>query len=298
MSKLDALRAVLDQSDPLFSAEDVFEDVEAMPLDEVFEDGDDSIHGEHRTLALAAEPTTMVLKSALYVPLKRTMKKGMRGKDVLALQRAVAKAGFRKWGVGFTGIFGPGLEEDVRQLQRRHGLRATGVYDAATHAVGKRYFDRYGAYLMTQFKPPITTSDTRARIVAAAMFGYSYRGSIHYTQGPLRMYGVRNKIRIPKIPYYEDCSSFATWCYWHAGARDPNGLGFNGYGYTGTMANHGVRVSSPRPGDLVLYGYGWPYSHVTIYIGNGRCISHGNERGPSLLAYNYRMPAQIRSYVA
>ena len=38
-------------------------------------------------------------------------------------------------------------------------------------------------------------------------------------------------------------------------------------------------VPTRDPGDLVFYG-SFPHSHVTVYIGNGLCVSHGNESGP------------------
>ena len=37
------------------------------------------------------------------------------------------------------------------------------------------------------------------------------------------------------LPLETDCSGFATLCYSWAGAPDPNGNGFSGEGYTGTM---------------------------------------------------------------
>lgn len=296
----------------------VFSDISEMPLDvhptkgiEANEhdwaelDGDNSIlqfHLEGIPVPSAVPPTrdtaplAVVRPRALYVPLRRTMKKGMRGKDVLALQRAMAVAGFRKWGVRFNGLFGDGLRTDVKQLQARFGLTRDGVYGPTTHSYGRRYFDAYGAYLMGQVKVAPTAEDYRQRIVNAAMHGYYKRAYIHYTQSSWRMYGVRNRIRIPGIPRYEDCSSFATWCYWHAGRPDPNGFGFNGQGYTGTLAAHGRRPSVLRAADLIFYGGGFPYGHVTIYIGNGRCVSHGNEYGPQLLSAYYRTVSTSRTY--
>jgi cell wall-associated NlpC family hydrolase len=102
------------------------------------------------------------------------------------------------------------------------------------------------------------------------------------------------------VPAWEDCSSFATWCYWAAGAPDPNGLGYNGFGYTGTQILCGRETAEPRPGDLCFYG---PLrdriTHVAIYVGNGRVVSHGRERGPELYgSISYRPDLQqIRAYV-
>jgi cell wall-associated NlpC family hydrolase len=104
-------------------------------------------------------------------------------------------------------------------------------------------------------------------------------------------------------PEFEDCSSFVTWCYFAAGAPDPNGLGYNGFGYTGTQIAHGQEKGRPRPGDLVFYGPSRSaINHVTLYVGNGRVISHGQETGPQLLPMDYGRGSlggrqQIRTYL-
>ncbi len=229
------------------------------------------------------------------MPLKRTLKLGSRGKDVSAVQRALSRAGVRN--ARRTGLFGVGMRKHVKRFQKKIGLPETGVYGPKTHEKLARYFDSLAWFLYRSHAARgSSTGSVRERVVLAAMFGMRNRSRIHYTQGGSRMYGVRNKVRIPQIPYWEDCSSFATWCYWHAGAKDPNALGYNGYGYTGTLANHGWRVTRPAPGDLVFYG-SYPYSHVTIYVGNGLAVSHGNEAGPKLLRYDYRTVATIRRYL-
>ena len=50
---------------------------------------------------------------------------------------------------------------------------------------------------------------------------------------------------------------FVTWCYKSGGASDPNGFDYNGYGFTGTLLQHGKQVplGSIRAGDLVFYGH-------------------------------------------
>jgi len=219
---------------------------------------------------------------------------------VLATKRALAKAHYRKWGVGFTKRAGGPWRDQIIKFQKQHGLKADGVYGPATHKKMIKYFDRYGAYLYNHTKIASGGSygSLREHIVANAIFGYNHRSFIHYTQGPSRMYGVKHHVHPPSIPYWEDCSSFVTWCYYAAGAPDPNHLGYNGYGFTGTLGSHGVRTSNPRPGDLCFYGY-YPYHHVTIYIGNGRVISHGSEIGPLLTVPRYRSDfSHFRSYLA
>jgi hypothetical protein len=232
----------------------------------------------------------------LLIPYKRPIKLGTKGNDVLATKRALAHAGLRPWGFGFTKAAGKRWVRDIRVFQQKNGLHVDGVYGPKTHAKLVKYFDHYGAYLYNHYHVPVG-STLRQGIVANAIFGYNHRGSIHYTQSSMRMYGVKHHVHPPGIPYYEDCSSFATWCYYAAGAPDPNHLGYSGFGFTGTLGSHGTRTLSPRPGDLCFYGF-FPYHHVTIYIGGGRVISHGSEIGPLLTTMRYRSDYhETRSYL-
>lgn len=243
----------------------------------------------------------------MIVPFTRTLHRGMKGRDVLAVKRALAHAKYRRWGFGFNIYFLRRLASDLKRFQHAHGLRADGVYGPKTHAKLMHYFDHYGASLMVKVSHKLKANNShlsgKIGVVHAAMIGYNYRYKIHYTQSSSRMMIVRHRIKdlaswMRRKGYlYEDCSSFATGCYYIAGLLDPNGLNFNGQGYTGTLAAHGRRVSSPQPGDLVLYGWGFPYHHVAIYVGGGRVVSHGSEIGPLLLYMRYRSDlAMIRRY--
>src|SRR5262252_2074000 len=119
--------------------------------------------------------------------------------------------------------------------------------------------------------------NVRAAIVAHAKWGVQHAGEIHYAQSR-PMDGL---FHVHKLPLHTDCSGFATLCYKWAGARDPNGLGYNGQGYTGTLLNHmrEIRRAQLRPGDLIVYGY-FPGEHVVIYIGGDMCVSQGSEPDP------------------
>jgi cell wall-associated NlpC family hydrolase len=74
-----------------------------------------------------------------------------------------------------------------------------------------------------------------------------------------------------------DCSGFVTLCYKEAGAPDPNGLGYSGYGYTGTLIEHGRKTSSPTGGDLHFWSNP---GHVAIDVGDGQVIGWGEAPGP------------------
>jgi prophage tail gpP-like protein/cell wall-associated NlpC family hydrolase len=128
----------------------------------------------------------------------------------------------------------------------------------------------------------------RERIVGAAMWGYFNAPLMHYSQGSERMHDFAPP---PNVPGYTDCSGFATWCYKSAGAPDPNGNGYDGSGYTGTLWNNGrsVTLAQISPGDLVFYSDpSSVHSHVAVYAGFGKVVSFGSEQGPFILPVKYR----------
>lgn len=205
-----------------------------------------------------------------------------------------------QWGKGFSPLFGIFAVRALKKFQKRVGLRPDGEYGPRTHNALVRAggFDAYGAKLMASVKVTTDAERRRSMITSAAFYCYARAWDIHYTQGAMRMQGVRQRIRLPNYPRWEDCSSWVTWLYWQAGVkRDPNGLGYNGYGYTGTLARTGRVTSNPEPGDLVFYGPA-PYRHVAVYVGGGRAIGHGSESGPHLLPVHYRSDfSHYRSYL-
>lgn len=121
----------------------------------------------------------------------------------------------------------------------------------------------------------------REAIVDNALWGVDHEPDIHYSQGAKRFAALHT----PRtLPLYTDCSAFATLCYAWAGAPDPNGLDYNGTGYTGTLLLNLERINQAdlQPGDLVVFG---PRGgdHVVIVIEAGAdplTVSHGQEKGP------------------
>jgi cell wall-associated NlpC family hydrolase len=155
--------------------------------------------------------------------------------------------------------------------------------------------------------PPEDIKALRLRVVRAAMLGYKHKDEVHYTTGPRRWDGITNRCRshLGRYPKWADCSSYVTWCLWdalggtNAGPDIVNGQSWRG-GYTGTLRDHGRRVSleTAMPGDLVHYGVGTG-SHVAIVVGKDKAISHGSEDGPFLVKPDYRDDlAEVRRYVA
>lgn len=236
-----------------------------------------------------------------------------KGAILTNVQRALRRKGYTK--IVARGYFGSQTREAVKDIQRKAHLTPTGN-------IGRRVWlviDNY--YLNAKEKSAIThlvfeqrareakESALRAReamigrIITAAVYTIDHESSIHYTMGPLRMIGVTRKIRLPDYPRYADCSSGATWLYWQAGAPDPNNRGYDGEGYTGTLAAHGTGVSpsSIMPGDLVFYGDPPTFHHVAVAIkGQGfdaKVWSHGSESGPSYRSAFYRPITGVRRYL-
>ena len=217
------------------------------------------------------------------VELRRTMKRGMEGRDVLALQRALRAAECRKRKP--SNEFGRRCWLNVRRFQRRKRLRVDGVVGPRTWERLQPYIDNYGRWLVkhAKIRTKPDPADIRERMVRIAMYAYANRDVIHYTQDARRM---TDYAPPPNVPNNTDCSAFFTWVWKSAGAPDPNGFGYNGYGYTGTLLAHGSRIGTGdlKPGDAVFYHSG---GHVAVYVGNGKVVSHGSEGGPYFISMYY-----------
>lgn len=126
--------------------------------------------------------------------------------------------------------------------------------------------------------------DVRKDICDNALWGASHEPQIHYTEGSTRMMAVHH----PRLlPMDADCSAFVTDCYSWAGAPDPNGFGYNGSGYTGTLIAHNKQITLPEVGlaDLCIFGPG-NGDHVSLILeagSNPRVVSHGSEGGPRII---------------
>lgn len=115
-----------------------------------------------------------------------------------------------------------------------------------------------------------TPSSMRQGIVSAA------RGALSFKSGYSQARPMPSSLAACRTTP-TDCSGFATLCYKQAGAQDPNGLGYDGQGYTGTMEQHGRKTSTPQPGDLAFWS---SPDHVAVYIGGGQIIEWGAAPGP------------------
>lgn len=228
-----------------------------------------------------------------FIPLARPLHLGLKGKDVTAVQLALRSAGFRHHQP--TGKYGKATKHQVGEFKTKHGITKEIGYEVKTH---KALWPSFGPVAHTLYQEAynnIHKVTIIQKVVNVALYGVQERAVIHYTQDGRRMTDFAPP---PNVPNWTDCSGFATWCYKSAGAPDPNGFGYNGYGFTGTMLLHGseIPVSLLQKADLVFYGN--PVEHVAIYVGNNRVVSHGSEEGPLLLDMGYRTDvSQARRYI-
>ena len=86
-----------------------------------------------------------------------------------------------------------------------------------------------------------------------------------------------------------DCSGFTMLVYKHFGKTLTH--------YSVSQAGEGTRVSEEdmQPGDLIFYaGRGGTINHVTMYIGNGKCVGAQSRRaGIQVRSWTYRTPVKI-----
>jgi hypothetical protein len=151
--------------------------------------------------------------------------------------------------------------------------------------------------------PGAGADGSRSAVVAVAKRGIETNKSWHYHYpgdeggggGPSRP--IPDSLWSADAHNALDCSAFATLCYKEAGCDDPNGNNYNGQGYTGTIASHGKTVTTPRPGDLCLYGSPPDYHHVTVYLGGGQVASCGSEQGIIQYALTYETVTLIKSFL-
>ena len=91
------------------------------------------------------------------------------------------------------------------------------------------------------------------------------------------------------LPIVADCSAAVTLWYNFAGAPDPNGLGYDREGYTGTLLASGngrlVSRALARPGDIVVYGpgTGWHTALIVAAGDNPMTVSMGRPGDPSFV---------------
>eukprot|EP00808_Paulinella_micropora_P017180 g82728.t1 len=122
------------------------------------------------------------------------------------------------------------------------------------------------------------TSD-RAGLLAAAI--WIAEKPVTYSQAMDKRWSGIDKHICPgdKHMFYADCSSLVTWVYWTAFGKGPDFVNAKNW-KAGTVdfESHLISLSQAVPGDIFLHGK--PIRHVTMYMGNGKVLSHGSTKHP------------------
>jgi len=93
-----------------------------------------------------------------------------------------------------------------------------------------------------------------------------------------------------------DCSESVTLLCHLAGFSDPNGFGYNGWGFTGTILNrckpHFTAPGDANIGTLLVCGPGSGDHVMAVYKtgSNPILFSHGSEGDPKFVRYNSIVP--------
>lgn len=224
----------------------------------------------------------------------------MHGAELEPLQRALKAA--KLYAGPVDGVFGAGTALACKNAKYRLGYPIKAVERTGDQALlgflnGSKPLPL--AYkLRRRARGYGLTREQRIRdqIVTWAKKGVADTASIHYAQ-------IRPMPSAWRLPFTTDCSGFVTLCYRLAGAKDPNGLSYNGEGYTGTLLDHGESIPlwQAKPGDLVIWG-SFPGHHVAVIVdfsnpSDPQLVSHGNESGPNYISLAVETAAQRRSYV-
>lgn len=188
--------------------------------------------------SVAAAPSATASKSTSTATI-RTLWLGHRGGLVKQVQRKV--------GVSADGVYGPRTKAAVKRWQKRHGLVADGV-------VGPR----------TAAKMGLRATSTRSSKKASRSSARTSSGSSIVSTAS-RYYGTPYRYGGTSPSSGFDCSGFTGHVYKQHGKSIPR--------TAEQQRRAATRTSNPQPGDLVFFGA--PAYHVGIYAGGGKIIDSG-----------------------
>jgi hypothetical protein len=216
------------------------------------------------------------------------------------------------------GNFRPGPEDGITDALFFAAVRH------AKHDIGyppSAISDIFGARLhefLTGARPlPPSYLKRRKTLAAAAGSEKTIRGNVekwcnaliavepqvHYA--PVRPMPLPPAPRIPiprSFSITTDCSGSATWIVDISGGEDPNGFGFNGSGFTGSMAGHmrPIHASDVQVADFgIIFDPSGVTHHVIIALEAGsdpNTFSHGQESGPIRIRASAELASQTRSH--
>ena len=119
---------------------------------------------------------------------------------------------------------------------------------------------------------------SRRAMVANCQWAVAHRDRFRYEQvRPIPVGASRDD-----QPIITDCSGFVTLMARWSGIEDPNGRGYNGEGWTGTLLEHlpAAGFTGTQPGDIAVFGT-FPGVHCAVLLEAGAraadpwAVSHG-----------------------
>lgn len=139
----------------------------------------------------------------------------------------------------------------------------------------------------------MATADQRIHLAALMAWTVKRNVLIHYSQA--RPYFFRGWHEQRLADHFSaglgvdlDCSSGVTMLCMMGGLADPNGRGYDGYGFTGTLLSNLPHHQNPGDvdvGALVIFGPGTGQHAAMVYTPGSDPVlwSHGGEAGPIFL---------------
>jgi cell wall-associated NlpC family hydrolase len=207
------------------------------------------------------------------------LRAGARGDRVRAAQQALWRALGSESGNIRNGVYGDGTVADVKRfLARTHWAGDGTAITAQTWAALWGFMDGYARALASTKPPPSGPAQVRSNLVTLAEI-YVRLGGRYLQARPYQRFAP-----LSAQPLRNDCSGSIGHLFKLAGAPDPFGYGFNGYGYTGSGQSRGRRLAigaTPANllcGDLLYFGNqgGGISSHMELYLGGGRVFGFGS----------------------
>lgn len=231
------------------------------------------------------------------IPFVRTLPRGSIGPDVLAVKRALVKAGHGN-GIALTMFMGAQAVENLKAFQKAEGLPVDGVYGSATHAKLAPFFDAYGISLLEQ---ELVALDPRNVFLRIADLTVAHAALLGYSELIGEAPGERDWFRVAPIDttganwtavveehgkLTSDCSGHYYACAWHAGIKIPNPDGATG----ALLDLDRITAAQAQPGDGAIFiGPSEPAgAHITtlrnkLPSGDWKVVNNGgpNGAGPS-----------------
>ena len=114
------------------------------------------------------------------------------------------------------------------------------------------------------------TGGLRRAMVANCRWAIAHRDGFRYEQ----VRPIPAGLPWRQLPVTTDCSGFVTLMAQWSGIDDPNGRGYNGEGYTGTLLEHlpAAGFGRTRPGDIAVFGR-FPGVHCAVLLEGGAQVA-------------------------